>query len=189
MTPTKTERKLILKQIINQSILEHCADLLDEENLIFHQLELGISDPENREDSELHIRMADAAWKEYEKTMFSESDQTKIQPTEIEQLIKEKLADRKIDDEFGWTGEWRMSAKNVLDLIIDLQNNPNSQTQIEKMEDDKAELIENHFKLFRRLNSLVNRYKLSGFDDLLEKSKEINRKHSEGGLNIVQSNP
>ncbi len=54
---------------------------------------------------------------------------------------------------------------------------------------DKEELIENHFKLFRRLNSLVNRYKLVGFEDLLEKSREINRKHSEGGLNIVQSNP
>lgn len=54
---------------------------------------------------------------------------------------------------------------------------------------DKEELIENHFKLFRRLNSLVNRYKLGGFEDLLEKSREINRKHSEGGFNIVQSNP
>lgn len=51
----------------------------------------------------------------------------KIQPTEIEQLMQEKLANRKIDDEFGWTGEWRMSAKNVLDLIIDLQNNKNLQ--------------------------------------------------------------
>lgn len=40
------------------------------------------------------------------------------------------------------------------------------------------ELIENHFKLFRRLNSLVNRHKLSGFDDILEKSKEINRRYS-----------
>lgn len=40
------------------------------------------------------------------------------------------------------------------------------------------ELIENHFKLFRRLNSLVNRHKLSGFDGILEKSKEINRRYS-----------
>ena len=40
------------------------------------------------------------------------------------------------------------------------------------------ELIENHFKLFRKLNMLVNRHKLSGFDDLLEKSKEINRRYS-----------
>lgn len=61
--------------------------------------------------------------------------------------------------------------------------------QTAQLKADKAELIENHFRLFRRLNSLVNRHKLSGFDDILEKSKEINRKHSEGGLNIVQSNP
>lgn len=40
------------------------------------------------------------------------------------------------------------------------------------------ELIENHFKLFRRLNSLVNRHKLSGFDGILEKSREINRRYS-----------
>lgn len=64
----------------------------------------------------------------------------KIQPTEIEQLMQEKLADRKIDDEFGWTGEWRMSPKNVLDLIIDL--NTNALQQIEKPEADKAELLE-----------------------------------------------
>jgi hypothetical protein len=43
------------------------------------------------------------------------------QTSEIETLMKEKLANRKIDDEFGWTGEWRMSAKDVLDVIIDLQ--------------------------------------------------------------------
>jgi hypothetical protein len=44
------------------------------------------------------------------------------QPSEIEKVMKEKLEARKIDDEFGWTGEWRLSAKDVLDVIIDLQN-------------------------------------------------------------------
>lgn len=44
------------------------------------------------------------------------------QPTEIEKLMKQKLEHRMINDEFGWTGEWRMSAKDVLDVIIDLQN-------------------------------------------------------------------
>lgn len=44
------------------------------------------------------------------------------QPSEIEKLMKDKLDARKIDDEFGWTGEWRLSAKDVLDIIIDLQN-------------------------------------------------------------------
>ena len=44
------------------------------------------------------------------------------QPSEIEKLMKERLEHRMINDEFGWTGEWRMSAKDVLDVIIDLQN-------------------------------------------------------------------
>lgn len=44
------------------------------------------------------------------------------QPSDIEKLMKEKLEARKINDEFGWTGEWRMSAKDILDVIIDLQN-------------------------------------------------------------------
>ena len=44
------------------------------------------------------------------------------QPSEIVELMMEKLEHRMINDEFGWTGEWRMSAKDVLDVIIDLQN-------------------------------------------------------------------
>lgn len=44
------------------------------------------------------------------------------QPIEIEMLMKEKWDYRMINDNLGWTGEWRMSAKDVLDLIIDLQN-------------------------------------------------------------------
>lgn len=43
------------------------------------------------------------------------------QPIEIEKLMKEKLEHRMINDDLGWTGEWRMSAKDVLDVIIDLQ--------------------------------------------------------------------
>lgn len=35
------------------------------------------------------------------------------QPSEIEKLMKEKLEHRMINDEFGWTGEWRMCAKDV----------------------------------------------------------------------------
>ena len=42
------------------------------------------------------------------------------QPSEIEKLMKEKLEHRMINDEFGWTGEWRMCAKDVFDVIIDL---------------------------------------------------------------------
>ena len=89
----------------------------------------------------------------------------KIQPTEIEQLMQEKLADRKIDDEFGWTGEWRMSPKNVLDLIIDL----NASRQIEKLEAEKKELLEaleetqNKIVIFKANahQSAINLYKQS----------------------------
>lgn len=58
---------------IRQNILEHCANLLDDENIIYHQRNLGISDPIDREESELHIRMADAAYREYEKTMYPDA--------------------------------------------------------------------------------------------------------------------
>lgn len=44
------------------------------------------------------------------------------QPADIERLMKEKLMHRMINDKLGWTGEYRMSAKDVLDVIIDLQN-------------------------------------------------------------------
>ncbi len=67
-----TELKNHHKATIHQAILECCADVLDNEDVIYHQLHLGVSDPVNREESELHIRMADAAYSEYEKTMFTD---------------------------------------------------------------------------------------------------------------------
>lgn len=69
-----TELKNHHKATIHQAILESCADLLDNEDVVYHQLHLGVSDPVIREESELHIRMADAAYSEYEKTMFGESE-------------------------------------------------------------------------------------------------------------------
>jgi len=42
------------------------------------------------------------------------------QPEEIEKYCIEKY--RKTHDAFGWTGEFKISAKNILDIIIDLQN-------------------------------------------------------------------
>lgn len=51
---------------------------------------------------------------------YAESRVALPQPTEIETIMAQKFENRKINDEFGWTGEWRMSVKNILDLIIDL---------------------------------------------------------------------
>ena len=39
----------------------------------------------------------------------------------IERILK-KFERLKINDKMGWTGEWRMSVKDILDVIIDLQN-------------------------------------------------------------------
>jgi hypothetical protein len=44
-----------------------------------------------------------------------------IQPSEIEEYFKEK----KCFDSMGWTGEYHVSAKDIIDLLIDLKNNQN----------------------------------------------------------------
>ncbi|OFX52331.1 MAG: hypothetical protein A2066_00115 [Bacteroidetes bacterium GWB2_41_8] len=51
------------------------------------------------------------------------SDEVRFQPRlikdEIDKLLKEK-DHLKINDEFGWSGEWRMSGKDALDLVLDV---------------------------------------------------------------------
>jgi len=44
------------------------------------------------------------------------------QPSTIQKIMMEKFQSKKLEDEFGWTGEWSLSVKDVLDIIIDLQN-------------------------------------------------------------------
>jgi len=43
-----------------------------------------------------------------------------LQPTDVEQWMKDKLKDRMITNEAGWTGEFRVSAKHFIDMFIDL---------------------------------------------------------------------
>ena len=54
-----------IKYLLEETI----AEFLDQDNVIVHQAILGIKDPTPREETELHIRMAEAAIKEYEKSM------------------------------------------------------------------------------------------------------------------------
>lgn len=42
------------------------------------------------------------------------------QPDKIEEYMKREFSDKMINDDMGWTGEFSLSNKNVLDLIIDL---------------------------------------------------------------------
>lgn len=61
--------KRAMLEEVRQSLIEKIADLLDEELHLLNEAIAGIKDPESREESELHIRMADAAFEVYKTTM------------------------------------------------------------------------------------------------------------------------
>lgn len=52
-----------------QDLTEVIADWLDSEEVMFEQIHGGFYEPEERDESELHIRMARAAMNEYLKTV------------------------------------------------------------------------------------------------------------------------
>ena len=45
-----------------------------------------------------------------------------IQPSEINTLLKEKYSHKALKDEFGVNGQYDLSSKDILDIIIDLSN-------------------------------------------------------------------
>ena len=55
---------------IKESLVELMAEYLDSDDLELDMLIGLIEDPEEREDSELHIRMAEAAFLEFKKTVI-----------------------------------------------------------------------------------------------------------------------
>lgn len=63
------ESKELLHKV-KQDLIEMFADYLDSDELIFDQANAKIKDPIKREESELHIRMAYAAFNEYKKTII-----------------------------------------------------------------------------------------------------------------------
>lgn len=54
---------------IHQNLIELIGDFLDSESVQLDQAIALVKDPIDREKSELHIRMAKAAFNEYKKTM------------------------------------------------------------------------------------------------------------------------
>jgi len=54
---------------IQQNLIEIMADFLDSDSLKLDQAIALIKDPREREESELHIRMGNAAFQEYKKTV------------------------------------------------------------------------------------------------------------------------
>jgi hypothetical protein len=55
---------------IKQNLIEIMADYLDSESLKLNEAIALVKDPRPREESELHIRMAEAAFIEYKKTVI-----------------------------------------------------------------------------------------------------------------------
>lgn len=61
--------KAAMLENIEQNLIELMADYLDSESLQLDQTIALVKDPVPREESELHIRMAKAAFLEYKKTI------------------------------------------------------------------------------------------------------------------------
>lgn len=55
---------------VEQMLIEKIADFLDSEEILIQESTAELKDPEPREKTELHIRMAKAAMKEYKSTML-----------------------------------------------------------------------------------------------------------------------
>ena len=71
-----------------------------------------------------------------------------IQPIEIEKYCIDKYV--KVHDEFGWTGEFKLSAKNILDIVIDLtKNERQTHTQANNNADTKQLIIADVIKAER----------------------------------------
>lgn len=56
---------------IKQQLIELLADFLDSENFEFEQALAGVKDPQERENTDLHIKMADAAFAVYRNSVVS----------------------------------------------------------------------------------------------------------------------
>ena len=58
---------------IKQALIELIADFLDRDEVEIDQAIAGIRDPQEREETELHLRMAEAAFQVYMKSVVSTS--------------------------------------------------------------------------------------------------------------------
>ena len=45
-----------------------------------------------------------------------------VQPITIETILNKKYEHRKINDDLGFTGEWSLSVKDIIDIFIDSQS-------------------------------------------------------------------
>lgn len=43
------------------------------------------------------------------------------QPKDVDKWLEENYKDKRLNDEFGWTGEYRLCQKDLIDFVIDCQ--------------------------------------------------------------------
>ena len=58
---------------VEQMLIENIADFLDQEDVLIQETMAELKDPITRDKTELHIRMAKAAMKEYKLTMLKQT--------------------------------------------------------------------------------------------------------------------
>lgn len=63
--------KAAMLENIEQDLIELMADYLDSESVQLNEAIALIKDPASREESDLHIRMAKAAFQEYKNTVVN----------------------------------------------------------------------------------------------------------------------
>ena len=66
----------ILMENVEQSLIEKMADFLDDTSLATDLYLAKLKEPDPREKSELHIRMAKAAFTEFKNTILTEGTET-----------------------------------------------------------------------------------------------------------------
>jgi len=54
--------------------------------------------------------------------IFSQQSEVVIQPKAIKELLEKNYPERAINDDLGFVGEYSLSPKDVLDVIINLKN-------------------------------------------------------------------
>lgn len=107
---------------LKQALIENIADILDSEDVQREEVLNGISDPIKRGESELHIRMAEAALAEYKRTCDGTKPDTSENTLPIQSVTASTLTDYDsglINDYGGGDTGWWM---DYIRLEVDAAN-------------------------------------------------------------------
>ena len=88
---TSEYAKAAMLENIEQNLIELMADYLDNESLQIDQAIALVKDPVPREESELHIRMAKAAFLEYKKTIVEANTVLPSVRLSMEEILRDAV--------------------------------------------------------------------------------------------------